>query len=112
MSRRRVGGVIKKGRGAKIALREEDDEEEEVDEDAKDTKKAKALSKLSRLQTREEKLMSNRNRFWSTSKMKIRQDTSKNSAKNSNHQPANNALTEILTEFVFVRPVGTRTISP
>jgi len=41
MSRRRVGGAIKKGRGAKIALREEEVEEEEVDEDIFCTKKAK-----------------------------------------------------------------------
>jgi len=40
MSRRRVGGAIKKGRGAKIALREEE-VEKEVDEDVEDTKKAK-----------------------------------------------------------------------
>ena len=38
MSRRRVGVTIKKGRGAKIALREEE-VEEEVDEDVEDTKK-------------------------------------------------------------------------
>jgi len=41
MSRRRAGGAIKKGSGAKIALREEEVEEEEVDEDVEDTKKAK-----------------------------------------------------------------------
>jgi len=40
MSRRRVGGAIKKGRGAKIALKEEE-AKEEVDEDVGDTKKAK-----------------------------------------------------------------------
>ena len=40
MSRRRVGGAIKKGRGAKIALRGEE-VEEKVDEDVEDTKKAK-----------------------------------------------------------------------
>jgi len=40
MSRRRVGGEIKKGKGAKIALREEE-LEEKVDEDVEDTKKAK-----------------------------------------------------------------------
>jgi len=40
MSRRRVGVTIKKGRGAKIALREEE-VEEEVDEDVEDTKKSK-----------------------------------------------------------------------
>jgi len=45
MSRRRVGGaIIKKGRGAKIALREEE-VVEEVDEDVEDTKKAKELVK-------------------------------------------------------------------
>jgi len=38
MSIRRVGGAIKKGRGAKIALRKE---EVKVDEDVEDTKKAK-----------------------------------------------------------------------
>jgi len=40
MSRRRVGGAIKKGRGAKIALREEE-VVEEVDEDVEVSKKAK-----------------------------------------------------------------------
>jgi len=45
MSRSRVGGVIKKGRGAKIALREEEEVEEEVDEDVEDAKKAKKPAK-------------------------------------------------------------------
>jgi len=40
MSRRRVGGAIKKGKGAKIALREEE-VGEEVDEDVEVSKKAK-----------------------------------------------------------------------
>jgi len=44
MSRRKVGGAIKKGRGAKMALREED-VEEEVDEDVEDTKKSKEPAK-------------------------------------------------------------------
>jgi len=40
MSRRRVGGAIKKSRGAKIALREEE-VDEEVDEDVENTKNSK-----------------------------------------------------------------------
>ena len=40
MSRKRAGGAIKKGRGAKIALREEE-VVEEVDEDVEVSKKAK-----------------------------------------------------------------------
>jgi len=41
MSKRRVGGAIKKGKGAKIALKDEEVEEKEVDGDVEDTKKAK-----------------------------------------------------------------------
>jgi len=44
MNRRRVGGAIKKGRGAKIALKEEK-VEEEVDEDVEDNKKSKKPTK-------------------------------------------------------------------
>ena len=75
-------------------------------------RKQRNLSKLSQLQKKEAKLRFNRNRFCSTSKMKTLQDTLKNSAKNSSHQPAKNVLTEMLTEFVFARFAGTRTISP
>ena len=75
-------------------------------------RKQRNLSKLSRLQKREAKLLSNRNRFCSTSKMKTLQDTLKNFVRNLSLQPANNVPTEMLTEFVFVRPAGTMTISP
>ena len=75
-------------------------------------RKLRNLSKLSRLQRREVKLLFNRNRFCSTSKMKTLQDTSKNSVRNWSLQPAKNVPTEMLTEFVFVKPAGTMIISP
>jgi len=75
-------------------------------------RKQRNLSKLSLLQRREAKLLFSRNRFCSTSKMKILQDTLRNFVKNSSHQPAKNVPTEMLTEFVFVRLAGTMIISP
>ena len=45
MSRRKVGGAIKKGRGAKIALREEDVEDVEDAKKAKEPVKTKPIAK-------------------------------------------------------------------
>jgi len=70
------------------------------------------LPKLSLLQIREVKLLFNRNRFFSTSKMKTRPNTSRNSVRNLSLQHAKNVPTEMLTEFVFVKPAGTMIISP
>jgi len=75
-------------------------------------KKQRNLSNLSLSQRREAKLLFNRNRFCSTSKMKTLQDTSRNSVRNLSLQLASNVPTEMLTEFVFVRPAATMTISP
>jgi len=74
-------------------------------------RKQRNLSKLSLLQRKEEKLLFNRNRFCSISKMKTLQDTSRNSARNSSLQHANNVPTEMQIESVYVRLAGTKTIS-
>jgi len=110
MSRRRVGGAIKKGRGAKIALREEE-VEEEVDEDVEDTKKAKEPVKTKPIAKKGGKAAVNKNKYCLTSKMKTPQGISRNFVRNLSLQPANNVPTEMLIEFVFARPAGTMTIS-